>query len=360
MHPILTIASVLLIALLPAGTRAQDARNPGPRPVLLTEGRPGATAPATDVAEQEPVGRQEPRSPRRPRRKNSMVGYLDDGTIGTRFRLRFEAAFENHRPDRAEYFYAKCGCYSGLEGEPEHDPNAPGPGPGIATDIDYQQLYLTGEYVLRPRLSVFATIPIRWIQPQAFQPPNDPGFSNQGGLGDIRIGGKYGIIDEDDVLLTAQVRAYLPTGDAGKGLGTDHASIEPAFLYHQWLLDRLLVEAQVGLWVPLDGSDPVPPHEPRRFSGAVLGYGVGPSYELYRNDRLRFAPVVEVMGWRVLDGLETDGDPARDASGTDILNLKVGARVMFAQGSVYFGYGTALTSASWYEDVLRLEYRHEF
>ena len=42
---------------------------------------------------------------------SSNVGYIDDAIVQTRLRLRFDAAYDNNRPDRAEFFYAKCGCF---------------------------------------------------------------------------------------------------------------------------------------------------------------------------------------------------------------------------------------------------------
>ena len=50
-----------------------------------------------------------------------------------------------------------------------------------------------------------------------------------------------------------------------------------------------------------------------------------------------------------------------DASGTNIVNLKFGARFNFkTQSSLYVGYGHALTSESWYDDIVRVEYPYTF
>jgi hypothetical protein len=74
---------------------------------------------------------------------------------------------------------------------------------------------------------------------------------------------------------------------------------------------------------------------------------------------VQFAPVVELVGWRVLGGFQTGG--FADASGIDIVNLKVGVRVVLRdRSSIYGGYGHALTDATWYGDVVRLEYRYAF
>src|SRR5262249_49922728 len=78
-------------------------------------------------------------APALPRRRGSMVGYIEDATVGSQVRLRYELGFHAHVPDRAEFFYAKCGCYAGLPaGNPFADPNAPGPAPGIVSDLNFQ------------------------------------------------------------------------------------------------------------------------------------------------------------------------------------------------------------------------------
>ena len=65
------------------------------------------------------------------------------------------------------------------------------------------------------------------------------------------------------------------------------------------------------------------------------------------------------MGWHVLGGFQTT-DPS-DASGTNIVNIKFGARATWANGtSIYGGYGRELTDADWYDDIVRFEYRLSF
>ena len=96
-----------------------------------------------------------------------------------------------------------------------------------------------------------------------------------------------------------------------------------------------------------------------KFAGSVLTYGIGPSYEIFSSERVRFAPVVELVGWHVLSGFQT-GTPA-SADGINVVNLKFGARASWSNGSsVYGGYGRALTDAVWYEDIFRFEYRLSF
>jgi len=155
------------------------------------------------------------------------------------------------------------------------------------------------------------------------------------------------------------VKTYLPTGDGLHGLGTDHASIEPAFLYYQQLSDAIVLESQVGAWLPFGGSAAVPTAADGNFSGNIFFYGAGPSFEVYHRGSVRFAPVVELVGWHVMSGFQTAG--TSDASGTNIVNLKIGARTAWQDhGSFYVGYGHALTTAQWYDDIVRFEYRYSF
>jgi hypothetical protein len=106
----------------------------------------------------------------------------------------------------------------------------------------------------------------------------------------------------------------------------------------------------------------------RNFTGDVFFYGVGPSYVLYKGDRVQFAPVIELVGWSVLGGLESNARlaeasifPVVSADGTNIVNLKVGARTAIGDhNSIYVGYGHQLTHDVWYKEILRLEYRYSF
>ena len=286
-----------------------------------------------------------------------MVGYIDNAIVGSQIRLRFDAGFDNNRPDRAEFFYAQCGC---------DGPPARGPQPGLVLRLNFQQLYMRAEYAPVKRFSLFAEVPVRWVQPQQFvlqTIPSSGGFGNQAGISDVQAGFKFALLASDDRYLTFQLMADFPSGDSSKGLGTNHYSVQPSLLFFQRVTDRISFEAQLGDWHPAEGASP-------SFPGDVFTYGLGPSYELYRGDRVRFAPVIELVGWRVLDGLETNGDlflkfspnpPIVTADGTNIVNLKLGARTSIGDhSSFYLGYGQALTHEVWYKHIVRLEYRYTF
>jgi hypothetical protein len=290
-----------------------------------------------------------------PRRRGSMVGYIEDPVVSSKVRVRFDVARHSHTPDRAEFFYAKCGCYRDLPvTNAAYDPNAAGPGPGIVSDLNFQQFYIEGEYAATDRFSVFGELPLRWLQPQT-----GGTFGKQSGVSDLRAGVKLALTDTPEQMLTAQVKTFLQTGDSRRGLGTDHASVEPAIVYYQQVSDRAAVESQVAVWIPFGGSKGVPTSVKDDFAGNVLSYGIGPSYDVYSSGDVRVTPVVELVGWRVLSGYQTAA--VSKAGGTNIVNLKFGARASWGRGaSIYAGYGRALTDADWYNDIFRFEYRFSF
>jgi hypothetical protein len=276
--------------------------------------------------------------------------------------VRFDGGWGIDSPDRAEFFYAKCGCYRDLAGSPLLDAEAPGPGPGLVTDMDFTQFNVLGEFAVNDRVSIFGELPIRQIRPKSFV-AGTGSFDNQSGIGDIKAGVKFSLASDDMRDLTLLLRASLPTGDALKGMGTDNPSFEPALLYRQDVNERVSVESQFGIWNPVGGSRG-PLATDGKFAGSVLYYGIGPSFDVVTTDKLTFSPVVELVGWRVLRGFETKTvltPTGGDAEGINVLNLKLGARTTMTNGgSFYFGIGFALTDAVWYDKVLRLEYRAGF
>jgi hypothetical protein len=341
----------VLVAMFPMAAFAQDAPA---QPAAGTE----TTAASSSSTNADEAPQTRPGS-RGAKRRPSMVGYIEDATVGSGFRTRYDSGWGIDSPDRAEFFYAKCGCYRDLAGTPAFDPNAPGPGPGVVHDMNFNQLNLTTERQIGRRASVFFDLPFRWIKPTEFV-AGTGSFSNQSGLADITIGTKVSISTSSSRDITAMVRGSIPTGDSSKGLGTDHGSIEPALLVRQGIGSRFQIEGQFGYWHPTGSSKgPLPGNG--NFAGNILYYGIGPSFSVVNNRNVRLAPVVELVGWHVLSGWETSTFVAGgtgDASGLNIVNLKVGGRLALSGGSsVYVGYGWALTSNQWYDHILRLEYR---
>jgi hypothetical protein len=264
------------------------------------------------------------------------TGYIDSAIPRSHFRLRYEAAYDDNRPDRAEFFYAKCGCFGGSA-----------PGPRLSeTRVDYQDITGYLEWAASDRFSAFVEAPVRFLNPE--QNANTAGFA------DMNFGVKAALVATQETYFTFQFKTYLPTGDSRHGLGTDHVSLEPGLLFNQKLAEGLRLEGEFRPWIPIGGTD---------FAGNILRYGLGVSYDAYKSEKIRLVPVIEFVGWTVLNGKELvfPEDFVKNAAGDTIVNGKFGLRAYFGENSsIYAGYGRALTGDVWYKDIFRVEYRLEF
>ncbi len=371
---VLVLGMLFPIALAAQNGNSSPAKNQSAAPAsaqakMFTTGDEAATARAESSGDavfdadanppQQPAGQPAPAPVEtRPRIPGSMVGYIDDPIVENQIRIRFEAGFDDQFPDRSEFFYAKCGCFAALG----LDPNAPGPGPGVPRYINFQQLFMNVEYSPHRRFSAFAEVPIRWLQPHGEDtPPGLPVFANQSGVSDVTAGFKFAAVASENTYLTFQFKSYFPSGDASKGLGTNHYSVEPSLLLFHSFSDRWTVEGQIGDWHPIGGSAGVPITNSEGFAGDVFFYGIGPSYKLYQGNHIGLVPVVELFGWHVLGGFESIPGSATEVSGMNIVNLKFGVRTNIGlHNSVYVGFGQALTHDDWYKHLVRLEYRYSF
>jgi hypothetical protein len=263
--------------------------------------------------------------------------YMDGAIPGNLLRLRFEAAYHFLQPTRGEFFYAKGGSLRG--------PGLPLPETGIA----YQQLSAYLEVAATERFSAFVEVPQRWLNPEV--------NANTEGFSDMNVGGKYAFIYRQDLVTAFQFRAYLPTGDARRGLGNNLVSLEPSLLLWKPLTDRLGFEAEFRYVVPIGGTD---------FAGNLIRYGAGLHYAVPLGGSWQVVPIAELAGWTFLNGKETfvtasGENTIRDASGDTILNVKFGARLKFgATTDFYMGYSRPLTGTRMYENGFRMEWRLVF
>jgi hypothetical protein len=265
---------------------------------------------------------------------DSRVGYIDGAIPGDVFRFRFDANYNNRRPSRGEFVWPKAGM-----------PFTPGP-PFREKHLDYQDFSPYLEVAATERASAFVEMPIRMVNPVVNE--------NTGGLGDMNAGFKYAFCYTEDLVASFQLRAYFPTGDNDRGLGNNHVSLEPALLVYAPLTERLNLESEFRIWVPVSGTD---------FAGDLVRYGAGLSYDLYETCNLRVAPVVEFVGWTFLGGKAAFVGPTglgavESARGDTIVNAKLGLRTSVGGlGDVYAGYGRALTGDRFYENTFRVELR---
>jgi hypothetical protein len=292
------------------------------------------------------------------------ANYIDTAIIRSRVRFRFDAAYNNNSPDKAEFFYAKCGCFGPkLHGygpqHPMYGPLAPAiwKYPGDPR-IDYQEYATYVEYAPFLKFSGFIEIPVRAINPTL--------VNNIYGFSDINAGFKYAFVAEPNRYYTFQLRTYAPTGASDLGLGTNHTTLEPAFLVFQRLSERLYFSGEFRDWIPIRGSN---------FAGNVLRYGVGLAYNIVLTDHFRIAPVNEIVGWTILNGAElapqTTPPFNRQISvdGQTIVNEKIGLRfgignysragggsALNDRHSLAVSFGQSLTGDHWYKEIFRLEY----
>jgi hypothetical protein len=253
----------------------------------------------------------------------STVGYIDTALPLDMVRLRFDAAYNINRSDRAEYIYS----------------------PGFDPHIDYQNASTYLEMLLTPDLSGFAELNAHFVNPLDFK--------DASGLGDSAVGFKWAFLRTDDQVVTFQLRTYVPTGNPDRTLGNGHVSLEPALLYYQPLTDRLTLEAEFRDWTAVGATS---------SGGSILRYGAGLGYSAIQNEQVRVAPVVELVGWTALSGKESIAPGVfKDAAGDEIINAKVGLRVSSDRyGDIYVGYGRSLTGAVWYKNLASVEYRLRF
>jgi hypothetical protein len=281
--------------------------------------------------------------------ERSAVNYIDSAIPMSMVRFRFESAYDDNRPDRGEFFYPKCGCFS--------NGNGPGP-PLMETEIkSYQQYSIYLEYAPAQRFSGFVEIPFRAINPDV--------NANAEGLGDVNAGFKYAFVYTPETVMTFQFRTYAPSGAGTQGLGTAHVSLEPALLVFQQLAPRLYFEGELRDWIPIGGTD---------FESNVIRYGLGLSYVVFDNGHFRVRPVTEFVGWTFLGGRESSPfidtpDTSKSASGDTIVNGKVGVRFGFGRATdpgllsrtdLSVSYGRALTGDVLYKDIIRAEIRMRF
>ena len=268
-----------------------------------------------------------------PRVSDSSVGYIDSAVPGNVIRFRFDSSYDDNRPTRADFFYPRGGPAGPGLPEPERR-------------VDFQELSTYLEMVACDRFSVFVDLPVRLINPEV--------NANHAGFSDLDAGFKFAFLQCEDQVATFQFRTFAPTGDSRHGLGTNHVTVEPAFLLFNRLADRLGLESELRLWTPVGGTD---------FAGEILRYGIGLHYDLFKTKHYTITPVAEFVGWTLLDGKETVVPPSgpiiiHNTGGESILNAKVGVFVKLGErADMYAGYGRPLTGDRWYENTVRLQFR---
>ena len=184
------------------------------------------------------------------------------------------------------------------------------------TALNYAQLYLYTE-MAGEHGSFFIEIPYRsW---SAYTGGGAAGFS------DLNVGTKSVLLDSEFLLLTFQFKTYIPTGDAGAGLGTGHVSLEPTLLSALKLTPEAYLQSQLSEWIPIGGDT--------HYQGSILHYHFSFNQDLYRI--APSAPIIgtlEFNGWSFQGGEYTDPVSGTKGAGHDsYFSIGPGLRMVWAR-----------------------------
>jgi hypothetical protein len=258
--------------------------------------------------------------------------WVDGARPVTMTRVRWDSGLNYTQLDRSEFFWARSG--------------GGGKGPGfLPTSVDYNTLSLYQE-AAAGKASVFVEQTY-----SSMSPDNGPEMS---GWGDLNLGTKALLFDCELMQVSFQFRTYLPVGQAGKGLGTGHVSLEPSLLTAIKLCPETYFQGQLSEWIPI-AADP-------NFGGSVLHYHGSLNHVLYRcRPDIPLIGTFEVNGYSFQDGLFTVPGGALNSSGDTLWTFGPGLRLAVCYKldmgfSAVFGAG----NAGGPEQLYRTEFRFRF
>ncbi len=266
--------------------------------------------------------------------------FVDSARPITQMRLRTDFGWNLQFPDRSEYYWARIG---------QKGPSAPNNQKIGETALDAQDLRYYTEGAIE-RFSFFIDMGFRHTQPEV--------FGGASGFSDMVIGTKSVLVDSEMILCTFQFKTFLPTGNAIKGLGTGHTSLEPSMLFALKLTPDLYLQGQLSYFFPLGGTD--------GLQGSVFHYHFALNQNLWKcGEGVKVIGTLGFNGYKFLNGAYTS--PANSAitfpSNTvgDIFEVGPGARLVLCD-KIDFGVGSSfsLTGDHLYRDIVRAEFRWRF
>lgn len=250
------------------------------------------------------------------------------------FTFRTQAGYNVGFPDRSEYFFAK-----------------PGRGPAADTGADFQDF----RFLLEAgggSASLITDIPIRVLDPELNE--------NTTGFGDMSTTAKVVLLNGGDWMMTQVTKTTFNTGNAKKGLGTGHISMEPGMLFRYNSSDLTFWHGELKYNFPIAGD---PAH-----SGQVLKWGVGVSHVIYETDAFAIIPTFEYTNMWFLDGGVTIVDPPLpntvvDVDGDGLSYFTEGVRLVIDSGGdlglmeVGMSFSQQIGSLGYYDSLIRLDMR---
>jgi len=250
-------------------------------------------------------------------------------------KLRYDGGVGFILPDRNEYFWARA------------DGNGSGPKPTAPfkgeTGLRHNDLIMITEGGTAAA-SLTVETPYRNLQAEQ--------FGHASGFSDMSIMTKTLLFDCELLQFALLFRTYIPIGQASKGLGVGHVSLEPGAVVGIKLTQTTYLQSQVSEWVPI-GGDP-------SYSGLILHYHLSVNQLLYRI--LPDVPIIgtlEYVGYSFQDGQYTDPVlGTQNSSGYSYAYGGGGVR-MFVCDKIDFGVGAlfAMSRKHFDRDLYRMEFR---
>ncbi len=187
----------------------------------------------------------------------------------------------------------------------------------------------------------------------SLDPENNP---HAAGFGDMMVGTKTLLLDCELLQVGIEFKTYLPVGDASKGLGTGHVSLEPSLLAGLRISECSALQGQLSEWIPI-GGDP-------NYEGAILHYHLSWNNLLYQfHPQVPLISTMEFNGWSFQTGSYTlpDGAAYQKAGDSSYFSAGPGLR-LFVCDKLDFGCGVsfALTQEHWAATLFRSELRLRF
>ncbi len=245
----------------------------------------------------------------------------------TQTRIRWDHVYRHGFPDSAEFFWGKIGSRG-----PRNPP----------TWVNYGALSVYQEIAAKGA-SVFSEMPY-----YSMESNNNPGSA---GFGDINVGTKSVILDRELLILTTQLRTFIPVGNFTTGLGTGHISLEPSLLAALKLSHNTYLQAQIADWIPLGGTP--------GFAGAVIHYHVSVNQTLWQHRTfLSLVGTVELNGYSFRGEFTNDASTLVGLNGSNYMNAGSGLRLQISD-KIDFGFSTTFGfgNGSGPERIYRTELR---
>ncbi len=261
---------------------------------------------------------------------------LEAARPANQFRIRFDSARNFASPDRAEYFWAAIGS---------------GGPPAAESSVDFQELRFYSEKSIGSS-SAFVEIPFRMLDPDV--------NSNTAGLGDINMGAKTVLLDNDDYVVSTVFRNYFNSGLDRRGLGRGHFVLEPGILGNYRVGCHTWLRGEMKFLIPL-GAD-------ADAAGEAITFGAGLTHVLaaapYHSDDewgLGAIASLEFQGISLLDGRGTLANGTTRTTDETLLYLYPGIRFLLGE-KFDFGFAAAipLNGPVLYDRMFRTEFRWSF